>query len=105
MRGIVGLLRQFVYTNAMNTFEADRWIRSSENDLAMALTLREDHFYDGCAFHAQQASEKALKGLLYALDELPWGHSCFILIRQVAEQLSGVVTPEFIEASHRIDEH
>jgi HEPN domain-containing protein len=90
----------------MSELEVSRWLRAAENDLAMARALREDQFYDGCAFHAQQAAEKALKGLLYALHLRPWGHSCFLLLQQISEILpADSVTPLLVEASHRLDEH
>ncbi len=90
----------------MHESEVDRWLRAAKNDLAMAQTLQADHFYDGCAFHAQQAAEKALKGLLYAFGQRPWGHSCFMLLQQLAEMLPPErVTQSLIDASHRLDEH
>jgi len=90
----------------MDESEVNRWLRAARNDLAMARALRNDLFYDGCAFHAQQSAEKALKGLLYELHQRPWGHSCFLLL----EQISGIlpadsVPPSLIDISHRLDNH
>ncbi len=90
----------------MSDPDVDRWLRAAENDLAMAKVLLADHFYDGCAFHAQQAAEKGLKGLLYAMNQRPWGHSCFILLQQLSNILPvEPIAQELIDASHRLDEH
>ena len=41
-----------------------RWIQVAENDLSAAQSLLQTGHYPLYAFHAQQAVEKALKGLL-----------------------------------------
>src|SRR3989442_15063971 len=50
--------------------EAVRWLTQAEMDLDAARTLSERFAALAC-FHAQQAAEKALKAILYALDERP----------------------------------
>lgn len=90
----------------MNTVEGLRWLRAAKSDLGMARALREDEFYHGCAFHAQQAAEKALKGLLYAFNERLWGHRTFELLDQIATFLPDSNIPEsLLDATHRLDEH
>ncbi|MBN2489180.1 MAG: HEPN domain-containing protein [Methanosarcinaceae archaeon] len=49
-----------------NLEEGMRWFKQSERDLGAAASLRDSEYYESACFHAQQASEKALKGLLYA---------------------------------------
>jgi HEPN domain-containing protein len=90
----------------MNTVEGLRWLRAAKSDLAMAQALLEDEFYHGCAFHAQQAAEKSLKGLLYAFNEKLWGHRTFELLGQVEAFLPADAIPEsMLDATHRLDEH
>ena len=48
----------------MRSPSPDPWFRSSERDLGMAHHLLGAGFYEGVAFHSQQAAEKILKGLL-----------------------------------------
>ena len=45
---------------------ACEWLRKAHNDLKAAKLLLEEGLYDESAFHAQQATEKALKALLIA---------------------------------------
>ncbi len=47
-----------------NLEEAMRWLKQGERDLSAAIVLMEREFYESACFHAQQASEKALKSLL-----------------------------------------
>lgn len=46
------------------------WLRHAQSDLALARAqdLSDDVLYEELCFHAQQAAEKALKGLLVAHD-------------------------------------
>ncbi len=44
------------------------WLRHAQSDLARARDLSDDILYEELCFHAQQAAEKALKGLLVAHD-------------------------------------
>lgn len=65
--------------------EAQRWLRQAENDLDDARFLASGQRYNLACFLAQQAAEKALKGLLYALGaEDVWGHSVAELCRDAA---------------------
>ncbi len=48
-----------------NKEEAMRWLNQAERDLGAATVLQEKEFYESACFHAQQASEKALKSLLF----------------------------------------
>jgi HEPN domain-containing protein len=45
--------------------EALRWLNQGERDLGAAIVLMDKEFYESACFHAQQASEKALKSLLF----------------------------------------
>lgn len=65
--------------------EGQRWLAQAERDLAAARDLaRTGHFNVAC-FQAQQAAEKAVKAVLYALGaEDVFGHSVRELVRTAA---------------------
>jgi HEPN domain-containing protein len=95
-----------MYTNLMSQSDGKRWIEAAKSDLAAAQSLFEDGYYHLCAFHAQQSTEKSLKGLLRLLGHLPWGHNCFDLLTQVNELLPNApVTPALFNAAGRLDGH
>ena len=63
--------------------EGKRWLRQATQDLDDARYNRKGGRYHLACFLSQQASEKALKGYLYAQgEEQVWGHSVADLIRQ-----------------------
>jgi len=69
--------------------DAARWFAQADDDLqAGGVLIEAGHFALG-AFHAQQAAEKALKGLWRSLDLDPWGRSCVRLV----EELPGSTEP------------
>ena len=43
--------------------------------------------YNAAAFYVHQAGEKAVKALLYSVNESPWGHSVRILSERFFEKL------------------
>jgi HEPN domain-containing protein len=49
--------------------EAWRWLLESREDLRVAQVLLQNRHYAAACFHAQQAAEKALKGVLYGMGE------------------------------------
>jgi len=63
----------------------DDWFTEADSDLRAAQLLCDNGFYAKCAFHCQQAGEKAMKALLYAQAQRPRGHS-------VADLLTAYVT-------------
>jgi len=65
-----------------NRHEAERWLRTAEEDLRAAQTLREHAMYAQACFYAQQSGEKAIKSLWYLCDADPWGHSVQRLITE-----------------------
>ena len=87
-----------------NIEEGMRWFKQSERDLGAAISLRDSEYYETACFHAQQASEKALKGLLYAKGYRSIiTHSTRELYKQVKKQI-----PEFKNherASINLDKH
>jgi HEPN domain-containing protein len=62
-------------SQSKNRYQAERWLLTAEEDLRAAESLSQAGLYAPACFHAQQAGEKALKSLWYAVDAEPWGHS------------------------------
>ncbi len=62
--------------------EARRWLAPASEDLEAAELLRDGGKYSHPCFLAQQAGEKALKGLWYWFGEDPGGHSLQRLIQE-----------------------
>jgi HEPN domain-containing protein len=80
------------------------WYSEAENDFEMAEILLKSEHYNGAVFHCQQAGEKALKALLYFLNEQPWGHSLYNLLES-AEKILGSIDPALKNASRDLDRH
>ncbi|MGM0758482.1 MAG: HEPN domain-containing protein [Thermodesulfobacteriota bacterium] len=66
--------------------EACRWFVTAKSDLETARLLSSHERFPHACFHAQQAAEKAVKAVWYALGADPWGHS----IRKLIEELQDV---------------
>jgi HEPN domain-containing protein len=78
------------------------WWNQSERDLAHASNAAADEDFEWSAFAAQQAAEKAVKALIFALGGEPWGHSVAVLI----ENLPGIRPGNDVaEAALRLDKH
>lgn len=71
-------------------WEAERWIRTAEDDLDSAKILKTNNKFAHSCFHAQQAGEKAVKAVWYWLDLDPWGHSIAKLIEGLEAEDPGV---------------
>ncbi|MCS6848413.1 MAG: HEPN domain-containing protein [Anaerolineae bacterium] len=67
---------------------AMRWIETAEEDLHTARLLRDGGAHAPACFYAQQAAEKAMKALWYAVDQEPWGHSVVALVEDFVERNS-----------------
>jgi HEPN domain-containing protein len=68
-----------------NQEEALRWFTTGQDDLDSAIILKQNKKHAHACFHAQQAVEKAIKGVWYFYDEDPWGHSILKLIQDIEE--------------------
>ena len=68
-----------------NMLEAERWVETARGDLKTARVLLPGQRYAHACFHAQQAVEKAVKALWYAIGGDPWGHSVQQLISRTGE--------------------
>jgi HEPN domain-containing protein len=75
--------------------EARRWFQEAQADLTVVHTLRGAGHHAAACFHSQQATEKALKALLYAQGaRVVLGHS----VRELARQGEGH-DPAFAEVA------
>ena len=80
------------------------WLSASERDEAMARHLLDAGFYEGVAFHAQQAAEKALKALMAEIGVTTHTHSCVELAERLASQ-GLTVPPQVLNRARRLDQH
>lgn len=85
--------------------DATRWLKQAGDDMTTAQILLESERYGPCAFFCQQAAEKALKSVLYAVGERPWGHSIPSLLDQVAVVLGVDVESTPVSEVEALDEH
>ncbi|MEM0302988.1 MAG: HEPN domain-containing protein [Archaeoglobaceae archaeon] len=67
--------------------EAKRWFSEALWDLETAKILRKKGRYNFSVFYAHQSAEKAVKALLYSLNEVPWGHSVRELLERFLREL------------------
>lgn len=66
------------------TPRVEAWLRQAEDDLAMADLACTSGFHAQACYHASQSAEKALKGLLIALDlEPPRSHALERLVERL----------------------
>jgi HEPN domain-containing protein len=87
-----------------NLKEGKRWLAQAQQDLADARTLRDARSYASSCFHAQQAAEKATKGLLYSRGiRAIVSHSVTRLISECAK--SDANFAEFTNAGRELDRH
>ena len=88
-----------------NREEAVRWLTTGQDDLETAVILKENKKHAHACFHAQQAVEKAIKGLWYFYDADPWGHSILKLIQDLEEveaEAFSILEP-FSEDARKLD--
>jgi HEPN domain-containing protein len=64
-----------------NRKEARRWLEQARNDLEASKDSGKTGHYEWACFQAQQAAEKALKGIWLHLSYEPWGHSLSKLLK------------------------
>lgn len=89
----------------MSQTEGERWIKAGENDWLAAQSLLTNGYFHLCAFHAQQAAEKGLKGALRLAGRVAWGHSCLDLLTQLNSLLPNSVPTDLLDAARRLDGH
>ena len=69
------------------TPRVEAWVRQAQSDLAVARLTAAEGFHAQACYHAGQAAEKALKGLLVACGVAPpYSHSLDRLLEAIADQ-------------------
>jgi len=81
--------------------QVEAWLRQAHDDLAMARLADEARFHVQAFYHASQAAEKALKGVLIGLDlEPPRINALEPLVESLRE--AGVEVEPFRELQLRV---
>jgi HEPN domain-containing protein len=63
------------------------WLAQADRDIRQAKASLRDGFYEWACFAAQQAAEKALKGLIQSRGGESWGHSVASLLDALPKNL------------------
>ena len=82
---------------------ASDWLNQAEGDLQHARNAKKVGDYDWACFAAQQASEKAVKGLILAKSGEGWGHSVTRLLKDLSNIME--ISPTLIKAAMNLDKH
>ncbi len=85
--------------------EALRWLDEALWDYETALILHREKRYNAAAFYAHQAAEKAVKALLYHVNEAPWGHSVRILLERYFRRIGADPDRELLSYARELDRH
>lgn len=83
--------------------EINWWLQASKRDKEMAEKLMREGLYEGCAFHAQQSAEKALKALLVEQGREARTHSCINILKLL--KMEGFEIKDMELAAKRLDAH
>ncbi len=82
---------------------APDWLSQAEGDLRHAVNSRKAGDHDWSCFAAQQAAEKAVKGLILYRGGEGWGHSVTRLLKDLAELEE--IPDTLLKAAMRLDKH
>jgi len=85
--------------------EAERWYSEALWDLDTARILYREKRYNAAAFYAHQAAEKALKALIYSINEAPWGHSVRVLLERYIERQGLKSCDRLLSFARELDRH
>ncbi|MET1159564.1 MAG: HEPN domain-containing protein [Thermoprotei archaeon] len=85
--------------------EALRWLGEAEWDYETALILHREKRYNASAFYAHQAAEKAVKALLYSINEAPWGHSIRVLLERYFKASGKDIDEKLLSYARELDRH
>lgn len=85
--------------------EAGRWFEEAKEDIETADILYKNGRYNACCFYAHQSAEKAVKALLYKINEAAWGHSIRILLERYIERTGVSEAVSLLEYARELDRH
>lgn len=77
------------------------WMKQAQSDLAAARALLSAGHFEWAAFVAQQAAEKALKGLLMSNNQRAFGHSLTALLKQASTVAAS--EEKLLDCARRLD--
>jgi HEPN domain-containing protein len=83
--------------------ESKRWFKQALRDFEAAKASLNMGFYEWSCFQAQQATEKAVKALLYAYGRSGWGHSIVELLDALRALIE--VPEEIYVYARELDRH
>lgn len=66
--------------------EAFRWLSEAEWNLETAQILHREKRFNASTFYAYQSAEKAVKALLYHVNEAPWSYSIRVLLERFSRR-------------------
>jgi len=79
------------------------WLRQARRDLEHARHSVDNKEYEWSCFAAQQAAEKAVKGLYQKLGAETWGHAVSLLLSGLPSEIS--VEESLIDKAKELDKH
>lgn len=79
------------------------WLRQAKRDLDQARHAMGGSFHEWACFSAQQAGEKAVKGLYQRLGAEAWGHSVAALLAALPKAVKA--PPDLVERAKALDRH
>lgn len=82
-----------------------RWLDEAGWDLETAKILYQNGRYNASCFYAHQAGEKAVKALLYSINEAGWGHSIRILLERYMEKSGDQSAEKLFGDARELDRH
>jgi len=82
-----------------------RWLDEASWDLETAKILYQNRRYNAACFYAHQAGEKAVKALLYSLNEAAWGHSIRMLLERYVKKTEDRRAEELLNSARELDRH
>ena len=85
--------------------EAKRWFSEALWDLDTAKILYEKKRYNAAVFYAHQAAEKAVKALLYSINEAPWGNSIRSLLHRFFKSQRIDIDENIMSLARELDLH
>ena len=85
--------------------EALRWFSEALWDLDTAKILHREKRYNAAVFYSHQAAEKAVKALLYNVNEAPWGHSIRELLQRYFMRVGSQVDERLLTLARELDRH
>ncbi len=85
--------------------EGSRWFSEALWDLDTAEILHNEKRYNAAAFCAHQAAEKAVKALLYYVNEVPWGYSVRVLLERCFRKIGRDPDEELMRLARELDRH